>query len=127
MKAILFFDGPCAMCNFTVEKVLKYQKPNLKSNLFFAPLQGETAKNHLPLTLREEPFVGIVLSLDGKILVGASAVRELGVFLRFPFSVLAYCMVGFVYRAILSSRYKFGKVSTNQCNFSSIYLGQILP
>ena len=127
MKAILFFDGPCAMCNFTVEQVLKYQKPNLKSNLYFAPLQGETAKEYLPLTLRVEPFSGIVLSLDGQILVGAAAVRKLGIFLRFPFSVLAYCMVGFVYTAILSVRHKFGKVPTNKCNFSSIYLVQILP
>ncbi|MBM72111.1 MAG: hypothetical protein CL847_04950 [Crocinitomicaceae bacterium] len=127
MMAILFFDGPCALCNFTVEQVLKYQKPNLKSRLYFAPLQGKTAKDHLPLNLREEPFVGIVLSLDDKLLVGASAVRKLGIFLRFPFSIFAYCMVGFVYKAILSIRHKFGKVPTNKCKFSSIYEGQILP
>ena len=107
MKAILFFDGPCAMCNFTVEKVLKYQKPNLKSNLFFAPLQGETAKDHLPLTLREEPFVGIVLSLDGKILVGASAVRELGVFLRFPFFDLFRNFNLFLYNFFLYHRFLY--------------------
>lgn len=42
---VIFFDGVCGLCNSTVDFVLSKDQ----SGLFrFAPLQGETAKKHLP-------------------------------------------------------------------------------
>ena len=43
-KTILFFDGECMLCNTFIQFVLKRE---LKQDLFFAPLQSETAKKVL--------------------------------------------------------------------------------
>ena len=47
---ILFFDGDCSLCNGWVRFVLRYEK---SAQLYFAPLQSETAelllKNYHPL------------------------------------------------------------------------------
>ena len=127
MKAILFYDAPCVLCNFTVDKILKYQKTSLKEKLFIAPLQGETAQKRLPIHLRTEPYIGVVLSVKGQNFVGAKAVRKLGAFLRFPISIVAFCMVGFFYYIILLTRYKLGRNQGNHCSFKSESPSQILP
>ena len=49
-KAILFFDGDCGLCNRTVRFLI--QKDRHK-RIYFAPLQGVTAKAILPLEYRE--------------------------------------------------------------------------
>ena len=41
-RSIVFFDGVCGLCNGFVNFLLKIDK---KHALFFAPLQGETAKS----------------------------------------------------------------------------------
>jgi prepilin-type processing-associated H-X9-DG protein len=42
---IVFFDGHCILCNGFVDFLLKADKSN---SLFFAPLQGTTAKDVVP-------------------------------------------------------------------------------
>lgn len=44
-QPIVFFDGVCALCNHSVQTLLKIDR---KQHLKFAPLQGETAKSMLP-------------------------------------------------------------------------------
>ena len=42
---IVYFDGVCGFCNRTVDFLLKR---DTAATLRFAPLQGETARDHLP-------------------------------------------------------------------------------
>jgi len=42
---ILFFDGVCALCNQSVDAILR---ADTRGAIHFAPLQGETAKRLLP-------------------------------------------------------------------------------
>lgn len=53
---IVFYDGVCGLCDRTVQFVLKRDSAE---KLFFAPLQGETAKRRsdLPADLRSIVFV----------------------------------------------------------------------
>ena len=127
MKVILFYDAPCVLCNFTVDKILKYQKTSCKEKLFVAPLQGETAQKYLPIHLRTEPYTGVVLSVKGQNFVGAKAVRKLSKFLRFPISIVACCMVEFFYYIILSTRYKLGRNQENNCSFNTERPSRVLP
>lgn len=48
-KTILFYDGECALCNFWVQFCMERDR---KQVLFFAPLQGDTAANLLPIETR---------------------------------------------------------------------------
>ena len=45
-QPIIFFDGVCAMCNTFVEVVVRADRRGI---FRFAPLQGETARQLLPL------------------------------------------------------------------------------
>jgi predicted DCC family thiol-disulfide oxidoreductase YuxK len=47
--SIVFFDGHCALCNGTVAKLIKIDHDRL---LRYAPLQGEYAREHLPLSMQ---------------------------------------------------------------------------
>jgi predicted DCC family thiol-disulfide oxidoreductase YuxK len=42
---LLFYDGECGLCDQMAQFVLDHDKHN---RFLFAPLQGETAKEHLP-------------------------------------------------------------------------------
>jgi predicted DCC family thiol-disulfide oxidoreductase YuxK len=44
-QPIVFFDGVCALCDHSVQTLLKIDR---KHRLKFAPLQGETARSMLP-------------------------------------------------------------------------------
>jgi predicted DCC family thiol-disulfide oxidoreductase YuxK len=44
-EPILFFDGVCGLCNRFVDFVIKQDRAGV---FHFAPLQGETAREHLP-------------------------------------------------------------------------------
>lgn len=43
-RPIVFFDGVCGMCNYTVDFLLKH---DTQERLLFAPLQGTTAAERL--------------------------------------------------------------------------------
>lgn len=47
----LFYDGDCGLCIRSVRFLLKRDRADA---LQFAPLQGETARQYLPSTLREQ-------------------------------------------------------------------------
>lgn len=48
-RHILFYDGHCGLCNWSVEFLIRHDRNGL---LQFAPLQGETAVKLLPEELR---------------------------------------------------------------------------
>ena len=49
-RAILFFDGDCGFCNRTIRFLIRQDK---NKQLYFAPLQGITAKAIVPLEHRQ--------------------------------------------------------------------------
>lgn len=47
---VVFFDGVCGMCNKTVNFLMAR---DAEGRLKFAPLQGQTARQHVPESIRE--------------------------------------------------------------------------
>ena len=103
MSDILFYDGPCSLCNYTVSKVIKHSNRR-GEQLKFASIDGKTALFMLPKSLITRPYPGIVLISSGHMSFGAEAVRNLKPFLRFPFSFLVLLMPSFIYQIISKNR-----------------------
>ena len=59
-KPIIFFDGVCAMCNSFVNFALRIDR---REQFLFAPLQGSTARELLPL-LSDDPTEWSMIYLD---------------------------------------------------------------
>ena len=72
-KAIVFFDGVCGLCNQTVQFLLDRDK---RRRLHYAPLQGETAEQHVPAHLRES-LSTLVYMTNGKIHIRSAAVARI--------------------------------------------------
>ena len=68
---ILYYDGVCALCNGAVKFFLK-RHPTVR----FAPLQGQTAAQRLPLAWRES-ISTVVLEQDGHFITEAAVTVEL--------------------------------------------------
>ena len=73
MKQIIFFDGVCLLCNGFVDFLLARDHQVL---FHFSPLQGERAKELLPVELREE-LSSVVLWQDGKVFTKSDAVVKI--------------------------------------------------
>lgn len=114
MSDILFYDGPCSLCNYTVTKVIKHSNKR-GEQLKFASIDGETALTMLPKNLRTKPYPGVVLISSGHLSFGAKAVRNLKPFLRFPFSFLVLLMPSIVYRIISKNRSFISSKISFQC------------
>ena len=111
-KKIVFFDGLCHLCDGFVQFCIKHQG---EEKIYFASLQGETAKKLLKPDQIQQPETIIFLS-GGRTYTKAHAVnlilRELSgwpLFLSFLFFLPAYWMNP-IYDLIAKNRYKlFGK------------------
>lgn len=107
---ILFYDGTCGFCHKTVNLSFKLIK---SKNVFFAPLQGETASYlkekiaDFPTSLNE-----IVYFNNGLIYNASSAFFELSKDFRFPFNIIQYFrflpkqMSNYIYYFIAEKRHK---------------------
>ncbi len=114
---VVFYDGVCNLCNFTVQFVLKRDK---KGNYLFAQIGGENYKKLIkkhPDSLGVDSILfyqdNILYSKSSaalKILIGLNGVwRSLSVFWLIPLPIR-----DFIYDRIASNRYKiFGK--TDSC------------
>lgn len=107
-KDIIFFDGVCELCDRFVNFVFLRDK---KQVFYYAPLQGETAKQVLenPTDLKY-----IMYFKQGVVLKGVEAVRAVFKILYPRLSVLLRILPGFIYRFLYSfiakRRYQiFGK------------------
>ena len=110
---ILFYDGPCSLCNYSVKKLIQFEKKGV--NLKFASLDSVTAKNTLDPKYLEKPYKGMVLMRNGQFYVGAKAVRKLAYYLKSPFSCLAKIIPGFIYSLIAENRQIFGSSNNGSC------------
>lgn len=109
---ILFFDGNCALCNRWVKLVLQHEKA---STLYFAPLQGETAKRllqgHHPLP------DSIIVYDDGNVFSETEAVLKVCAHLKWYwqwtliFRLVPSKWLNPIYRCVARNRIRwFGKV-----------------
>jgi hypothetical protein len=109
---IVFFDGFCNLCSSLVQWLIKRDK---KGVLFYAPLQGDTAKEIL-MDEKWRKIDSIVFYLDGKLYSKSSAVLKIFSVLGFPYSFALVLFVfprfvrDFIYNWVAKNRYKlFGE------------------
>lgn len=70
---IVFFDGICGLCNYTVNWLLTRDPEH---RLRFSPLQGTAAKTLLPTEIRDR-LDSLVLVRDGKTFIRTAAVTRI--------------------------------------------------
>lgn len=80
---ILFSDGQCVLCHWSVNLVLANEK---RASMYFAFLQGETA--HKLIGEQALRMDGVVFYKKGKMYVGADAVLEVVKYLKYPWPLL---------------------------------------
>jgi predicted DCC family thiol-disulfide oxidoreductase YuxK len=113
---VLFYDGHCGLCHRAVKFVVRHDR---SGNAFrFAPLQGETFGERVPLPQREGlPDSMVVLTEDGSLLTRSDALiyilRRLGggwKLLAGVLRVIPRPLRDFVYDFIARVRYRiFGR------------------
>ena len=85
-KNILFYDGTCALCNRSVQFVLRHEK---NTDLFFCALQSNYAQNALRNSVYNfSEMSTMVLLKNDKVYVKSGAALELCAFFKQPFSWL---------------------------------------
>lgn len=111
-KHILFFDGYCHFCHGSVQFVQRY---DYQKRFFFAPLQGEAAKNVLNLKEGNIPE-SVVYYRKGKVYYKSTAGLLAAWDMHHIWSLLAILLIvpapirNLVYDWIARNRYKwFGK------------------
>jgi len=115
-KPIIFFDGVCGLCNRFIDWLLKID--SRRNALLFATLQGETARELLPLEVTEK-IDSMAFWVDGKVYYKSGGVlRTLGklhwYFKPFLiFIVIPAPLRNLIYDFVANNRYKwFGKGET---------------
>ena len=110
---IVFFDGVCALCNHSVQRLLKMDR---KRRLKFAPLQGETARQRLPESDRQDLKTLVICDHRGTARYSTAVVRilwQIGGFYGFLgscFWLIPSPIRNWGYRFVSAHRYKwFGK------------------
>ena len=127
---IVFFDGPCGLCQASVQWLRRHERPALAAGdfLHFAPLQGETARALLPAALRTEPLDEVVFRLpDGELLAGTAVVRALSGWMRVgPAAWLMKATPGWAYRGVARRRLRvWGRRA--DCAWSPEVAARMLP
>ncbi|OYU95085.1 MAG: hypothetical protein CFE21_12320 [Bacteroidetes bacterium B1(2017)] len=110
---ILFYDGYCALCNFFVRFLLKFDSKQL---FFYAALDSEIAQNTLQ-TFHIDPSIDSIIFYDGtKIYTHHEAVFKILRLLPYPiktlliFNLLPNILNKKLYQFIAKKRYSvFGK------------------
>jgi predicted DCC family thiol-disulfide oxidoreductase YuxK len=83
-KPILFFDGVCNLCNSFVDFLLSRDS----GQLFYASLQGETAKQKLDPKLRGEDLKSLVLLDQNVVYIKSDAVLRIFWRIGMPWKLL---------------------------------------
>jgi predicted DCC family thiol-disulfide oxidoreductase YuxK len=113
LNPLLLYDGHCALCNWAVKLVLRFDK---KQVFRFASLQSQTGIKTIQKFRVEPNLDSIILLVQNELFTEAEAVFKLVKILGFPLSII---LIGsfmpsktsqFVYQWIAKRRYKlFGK------------------
>jgi predicted DCC family thiol-disulfide oxidoreductase YuxK len=127
---ILFFDGMCGLCNSSVDFVMKRDTRDV---FRYAPLQGETAAEHLSESDREDLDSVVLKMPDGLYRHSSAIVRILwklpGIWpvLGTMLWLIPRPLRNFGYRVVAKNRYRFfGKKET--CRLPTPEeIGRLLP
>ena len=125
---ILFYDGPCALCHFTVRMIMRLEDKQKEDKLYFASIQSDTASKLLTETLRTPPLSGVIIIENGGApKVGVDAVKLLKPYLRSRWGFVTFLVTEKMYRLIAKYRHLSGKVDNASCYISRNYASRILP
>lgn len=116
---IIFYDGPCGLCNRLVNRLLRL---DYKKRLKFSPLQGQTAETILPRGLSEDLNTMVFLK-DGRLYTKSDAVLEVLKTLGGVFSL--FYIFKLIPRGIRDSIYDF--VSKNRIRWFGTLDGCRIP
>ncbi len=113
---VVFFDGVCGLCNWSVDYLLKIDD---QKKLLFSPLQGNTAKELLGES-EAQNLDSLYFYRDQTLLVKSEAwfailteVRGALFYISYPFRALPFAITDRIYDFIAKYRYKiFGKRDT---------------
>ena len=125
---ILFFDGDCGLCNRSVREVSRWKTDD---DLYFAPLQGATAREKLSAEDRNS-LATVVVWQDGKTYRRAEAIffllRQYGGWRKgfLLFSYLPASWSDALYRWIARHRHQFFSEKT-LCSTDPTVRKQLLP
>mgnify|MGYP006175813231 FL=1 len=111
---IIFFDGPCNLCNSLIDFIIKRDKKKL---FYFASLQSETAEKMLKDQVAHEQLMDSVVYVNGDMVYSKStAVVEIFRQLKFPYNLIWLGVFvpkpirDFIYDLIARNRYRwFGR------------------
>jgi len=107
---ILFYDGYCGLCIWSVKFVLRYEKrPEIK----FASLQSDFARVFLASFHHDATKLDtVVFYLQGKIYTQSKAIFKIATDLKFPYKALSYFrfipqfITDGLYQIVVKYRYK---------------------
>ena len=115
-ERILFFDGDCGLCRRSVRILMKQDR---KERICFAPLQGETAKERLPESLRTDLDSVVYHTADGRSLIRSQALIHFLIdsegflsWLAKPLACLPSRFLDRAYDSIAKRRYKLAPRKT---------------
>jgi predicted DCC family thiol-disulfide oxidoreductase YuxK len=109
VKAVVFFDGVCNLCNGAVDFFIKRDK---KMFLRYASLQSDFAKEKLADHLHED-LSTVVLLINDDIYVKSEAIIRALIILGGPYSMAKVLLLiprfirDFAYEFIAKNRYRF--------------------
>ena len=125
---ILFYDGPCALCNYTVKMILKIEDTSKVDKLYFASIQSETAHKMLEEKLRTPPLTGVILIENARsVKIGYDAVKALKPYLQTRWSFLILLFGKNTYSLIAKFRYLSGTIDNVSCPISINHSKRVLP
>ncbi len=113
---VIFFDGVCGLCNAFVDFVLNHDHEEV---FYFAPLQGDFAREIDALSPYRNSLSSVVLWKNGQVYTESTAAMEVFIALGGGWKImrLFYLVPRFIrdffYKLIARNRYKiFGKSET---------------
>ena len=123
MRKIIYYDGFCNFCDGFINFIIKNEIED--SNLYFAPLSSEIAKEKFGYETKDSKSQYIVFSSEGVDYIKSEAVFEIFKYVKFPFNILSLFSIfptmftDIFYQIFAKYRYRiFGKSS--QCLIPSI-------
>lgn len=112
-QPILFYDGTCGFCQWSVQLVLEHEK---LPTFYFASLQSDFAKKHLPKALTKDLNSVVVLD-NQRIFTQSDAVIKVASTLSFPYSLakigqfIPKSVRNTLYQLVAQNRQKLSPVS----------------
>lgn len=70
---IVFFDGDCGLC----DRAVRWLWNRTSKEVCFAPLQGVTAKTHVPVDWRTQPLSTLVVWEDGVVSIESAGLATI--------------------------------------------------